>query len=254
MPDLERRFTDEPDLRLDGDASVLKGYAAVFNKWADIGPFKERISPGAFSKTIQEADVRALFNHDRNFVLGRSKAGTLRLEEDKRGLKVEIDPPDTQWARDLTESIKRGDVNQMSFSFRVPKNKETWDGDKRTIHEANLFDVSPVTFPAYKQTTISARSMFPEIFKEQGLDYDRLGGLFFKLNRGIDPTDEDRDLLNSTIELLRIYTPIQEPGPGSHSDEPQVKPEDFHSLVQDVVALTHSIRTLKLNLKIGGQL
>lgn len=146
----------------DEHTPVIKGHAAVFNKWANVYGFKERIVPGAFDRAIKEDDVRALFNHDPNYVLGRTASGTLRLSVDNRGLVYEIDPPDTQWADDLVESMRRGDISQSSFGFIVTK--ESWefkgDGkmDERTIEEVELFDVSPVTYPAYPQTDVKVRS------------------------------------------------------------------------------------------------
>jgi hypothetical protein len=151
---------------------MIRGYAAVFNEWADIIPglFRERIAPGAFRKTIHEADVRALVNHDPNYVLGRNKAGTLALREDKHGLAVEIEPPDAQWARDLMVSMKRGDITQMSFGFRPVKWTEENGGPNEpldvTLQEARLFDVSVVTFPAYAQTEAWARSVISYLQSE----------------------------------------------------------------------------------------
>ncbi|MBC7193874.1 MAG: HK97 family phage prohead protease [Marinobacter sp.] len=148
----------------DGDGQPkIMGHAAVFNTLSvDLGFFREKIAPGAFQKTIKEADVRALWNHDPNYVLGRTKSRTLKLAEDDKGLAIEIIPPNTQWARDLMESIKRGDVDQMSFGFRAIK--EEWEGDinspVRVLKEVELFDVSPVTFPAYPATDVSVRSLF----------------------------------------------------------------------------------------------
>lgn len=146
-----------------GESRLIVGHAAVFNRDADIGGwFIERVAPGAFKRAIKEDDVRSLFNHDPNFVLGRNKAGTLKLEEDKEGLLTTTIPPDTQIARDLLVSIERGDISQMSFGFRVTK--QEWDDSdekmlKRTILEVELFDVSPVTFPAYVQTDVGLRSV-----------------------------------------------------------------------------------------------
>ena len=148
----------------DDDLPMIRGYAAVFNEWADIIPglFRERITPGAFRKTLRDADVRALVNHDPNYVLGRNKAGTLDLREDKHGLAVKIEPPDAQWARDLMVSMKRGDISQMSFGFRPVKwteePGEATDPLEVTLQEVRLFDVSVVTFPAYPQTEAWARS------------------------------------------------------------------------------------------------
>ena len=142
----------------------MVGHAAVFGEATDIGGwFMEQIEPGAFKASIKKDDVRALFNHNPDFVLGRNTAGTLTMSEDKDGLKVSIDPPDTQVARDLAVSIERGDINQMSFAFRVME--EEWimaekpkDLDLRKIKKVQLYDVSPVTFPAYEGTDIAVRS------------------------------------------------------------------------------------------------
>lgn len=140
------------------------GHAAIFGEPTDIGGwFREQIEPGAFKASVKKDDVRALFNHNPDFVLGRNIAGTLKMKEDKDGLKVEIDPPDTQVARDLAVSIERGDITQMSFAFQVLE--EEWiraekpkDLDLRKIKKVRLYDVSPVTFPAYEGTDIAVRS------------------------------------------------------------------------------------------------
>jgi HK97 family phage prohead protease len=143
---------------------VIEGHAAVFDSWSEtLGgffPFKERVRMGAFTKSIGKDDIRALFNHDPNHVLGRNRAGTLELSEDNRGLFVRIYPPDTQWARDLMTSMERGDISQMSFGFVVEKDAwDTADGtDTRELVEVKLFDVSPVTFPAYTQTDAGVRA------------------------------------------------------------------------------------------------
>lgn len=158
LQDLEVRSGETGD----NAPPMIRGYAAVFNEWADIVPgmFREQIAPGAFRKTIGEADVRALVNHDPNYVLGRNRAGTLTMREDKHGLAVEIEPPDAQWARDLMVSMKRGDISQMSFGFRPVKWVEDPSGRALdvTLQEVRLFDVSVVTFPAYPQTEAWARS------------------------------------------------------------------------------------------------
>lgn len=138
----------------------LRGHAAVFNEWGgDPEYFMESIAPGAFSKTLDE-DIRALWNHNDMYVLGRNKSGTLFLKEDERGLYVEIDPPNAQWAKDFMESVNRGDVDQMSFRFIVVK--DDWemrdDVAMRTIKEVRLLEVSPVTFPFYEGTDIALRS------------------------------------------------------------------------------------------------
>jgi HK97 family phage prohead protease len=164
----EERCAGLTELRVEpqegGGLPVIEGHAALFDSLSqDLGgifPFKEKIRAGAFKDSIGRDDIRALFNHDSNYVLGRNKAGTLELKETSKGLKVRIHPPDTQWARDLTESIKRGDVSQMSFGFITER--ESWSVDNgediRTLEQVKLFDVSPVTFPAYLDTDVGVRS------------------------------------------------------------------------------------------------
>lgn len=149
----------------DGASETLVGYAAVFNIEADIcGHFRERIARGAFAEAIKRDDIHALYNHDYQHVLGRAKAGTLKLIEDERGLKVEISPPDTQFARDLLVNIRAGNVDQMSFLFTMRGGMQTWDetGDipLRTIEKVGeLWEVSIVPRGAYPDTEIGLRCL-----------------------------------------------------------------------------------------------
>jgi hypothetical protein len=168
--DRERRGVQEAlELRAaDGEAATIAGYAAVFNQETVIGGglwgFRERIDAGAFTEALKTDDVRALFNHDPNLLLGRTESGTLRLKTDAKGLRYEVDLPDTALARDVRTLIQRGDVSGSSFGFTVEE--DDWDESQvkkgklplRTILKASLWDVSPVTYPAYTQTTVSARS------------------------------------------------------------------------------------------------
>jgi HK97 family phage prohead protease len=168
---IEKRTLGGRELWAAGDAApTLAGYAAVFNQpsenlGGDLFQLYEQIAPGAFAETIQQDDVRALFNHNSDFVLGRKQAGTLTLREDGVGLYIEVVPPDTQWARDLTTTIARGDITQMSFAFTVLEEEFRYDREKdivyRTLNKVRLYEVSPVTFPAYPQTSVGVR--------EQGL-------------------------------------------------------------------------------------
>lgn len=148
--------------RADGEAvPVIAGYAAVFNESTDLGWFTESIAPGAFTESLARGDdVRALFNHDPNLILGRTTARTLELREDEKGLFSRIHPPDTQLARDLVTSIERGDISQMSFGFYVEAEEAQIEQGKPThftITKASLFDVSPVTFPAYPTTEVDVQ-------------------------------------------------------------------------------------------------
>jgi HK97 family phage prohead protease len=173
--ELERRSITFKELRVvdmeDGlEEPVIEGYASVFDSWSEqlggLEPFKEKVCKGAFQQTIQEDDIRALFNHDPNYVLGRRKSGTLELQEDDKGLFVRIKPPQTQWAKDLLVSIARGDITQMSFGFEVLLDDWTFENgiDVRELLKVKLYDVSPVTFPAYTQTECDVRSI-EEVFK-----------------------------------------------------------------------------------------
>lgn len=161
--ELEYRVSDALEVRAEGDGpKKIVGYAAVFDTLSEpMFGFREKIQKGAFAASVPVDDIRALWNHDENFVLGRNRAGTLKLEEDDRGLRVEIQPPDSEWARGLVASIQRGDVSQMSFAFRTLK--DAWDETDpanivRTLVQVKLFDVSPVTYPAYPTTSVGVRS------------------------------------------------------------------------------------------------
>lgn len=154
---VERRYiSGEVELRQHGSETTIEGHAAVFDKLSqNLGGFVERVMPGAFTKTLQEADVRALFNHDENLVLGRNKAGTLELSEDDTGLYYRVRPPDTNYANDLVQLLKRGDVSHSSFSFIAIE--EEWgfseqDFPRRDLLQVHLVDVSPVTYAAYLDT------------------------------------------------------------------------------------------------------
>lgn len=185
IPNKETRAFSAPiELRAAGEVEEKRtvfGYAAKFNSLSEnLGTqrmqFREIIQPGAFDDVLKN-DVRALLNHDPNFVLARSKGGhgTLRLGTDETGLWYEFEAPDTQAGRDLLESLRRGDVDQSSFSFTVDRDGEDWEerqeGDgpviaTRTIKRVSrLYDVSPVTFPAYSDATVALRSL--EQFKAE---------------------------------------------------------------------------------------
>ncbi len=177
---MERRTlqTHRPQLirSADGKPSKITGYAAVYYNASDPGTefvmgrygsfsLVERLMPGCFDRAVREDDVRGYFNHNRDAILGRTKSGTLRLSTDAKGLRYEIDPPDTQVARDLLESLKRGDVTGSSFAFEYSEtstvDQRLPDGTEREIIEVRsviLYDVGPVTEPAYASTTSEARA------------------------------------------------------------------------------------------------
>lgn len=139
----------------------LGGYAAVFEQRTEIMPgWSEEFAVGSFDDIIkQEQDTRALFNHDPNFLLGRTASGTLRLSADDNGLEYELDLPDTSFARDLHVLAERGDLSGASISF-IPGDMEVLDQGAVDRHTRvdSLYDISPVTYPAYQGTSTEARS------------------------------------------------------------------------------------------------
>jgi HK97 family phage prohead protease len=176
------------------DEQKIVGYAAVFNLLSDdLGGFQERIMPGAFTKTIREADVRAFWNHNPDFPLGRKKNGTLELSEDVTGLRYVIDLPDTSYARDLKINIKAKTVDQSSFAFQIIK-RGPMESNKgmpvQVLQEVRLIDVSPVSLPAYPQTLAALRSMALELS----------GGLRLE-----DAIRDDPEFVKRCLEGLNVY-------------------------------------------------
>jgi HK97 family phage prohead protease len=229
----------------DGKATTIDGYAAVFGEWAEIQDwwfgYKERIQDGAFTKTLKEADVRALFNHNPDWVLGRNKAGTLTLREDNHGLASTILPPDTQWARDLVESMRRGDINQMSFGFEVVKDmwvfsKDPTVMDERTILEVKLWDVSIVTYPAYAQTEASVRTSIAAL--QRYLAPPEPGRKAHSADLRREPLPPEQHSLDAPPAVAEAAPPTQptaqtsEPTTPGHSEpEPVVEPKlPLHSI------------------------
>lgn len=166
---IERRFYElnRIQIRQEGDEKQLSGYAAIFNRLSVVlWGFREKIVPGAFEDSLSD-DIRALWQHDSKQVLGRTRARTLALWEDERGLGFELDVPDTQTGRDAIVSIERGDVDQMSFGFNVLPDGDEWDEDDagtliRTLKRVKLIEVSPVTFAAYPDTQVDIVRNAPE--------------------------------------------------------------------------------------------
>ena len=173
MNNIEKRFHKEnlqkrkfeTRIEADKEARTITGYAAIYNSDSeDLGGFIERMSKGAFDGRLQD-DVRVLFNHDNNLVLGRTISGTATLEVDEKGLRYTCQLPDTTYAKDLIELMERGDVTQSSFAFTIED--ESWEERAdgmliRTVKKVGqLYDVSPVTYPAYKDSTSGLRTSAP---------------------------------------------------------------------------------------------
>ena len=159
-----RTVTSPIELREDAGVPKLSGYAATFNQLYDLGPFREKIDPAAFTRTLEGApDVRLLIDHEGQ-PLARTKSGTLRLSVDNIGLRIDanLDPTDPDVQR-LSPKMRRGDLDQMSFAFRVPAGGDAWSDDysERTLREINLQggDVSVVTYPANPATTVTMRAL-----------------------------------------------------------------------------------------------
>jgi uncharacterized protein len=159
----------------DGQAQpTITGYAIVFNSWSVVmssergRQFRERFAPGAFDRWLGSApDIRALWNHNSDFPLGRTRNGTLRVQKDGAGIRFELDPPATSWGADAVASIRRGDVSGVSFEFGTKRDgsSDVWekpgpDGVAfRTVLDADLYEISPVVFPAYPASNLAVRSV-----------------------------------------------------------------------------------------------
>jgi len=161
---VEQRAYDG-ELKAAVEGRTVEGYASVFNSMSeDLGGFREIILPGAFSNVLDN-DVRALYNHDSNYLLARTTSGTLELKEDDKGLYYRFEMPNTSYGNDMLELFSRGDLSQSSFGFTVEK--DSWRMEEgqhvRYIERVgSLFDVSPVVFPAYASASSGLRSAEPK--------------------------------------------------------------------------------------------
>jgi len=193
--------------RIAGHAAMFNQETEVYDWWMD-DTFVEEIAPGAFAKTIKEADVRMLFNHCPDWILGRSKPGkssTLRLSEDAIGLAIDNDPPETQLVNDLVlVPMERGDLDQMSFAFRVVRHEIIELGNrkyKRRLLEVELSDVSIVTYPQYELTHAE---VVRSAFAEAGIDMRSLGPELVRRQAGLPM---NADALRSSLTALRSLLP-----------------------------------------------
>lgn len=195
------------EIRADGDGMSFHGYAAVFGEDSeDLGGFKERIDPGAFAKSLRERkrDIRMFLNHNTDSLLASTRAKTLRLEEDDKGLVVEADLPDTTAGRDLAVLLKRGDVSSMSFGFQVIRDAWSEDQKQRTLREVRLFEVSAITgWPAYTGTTAHVRHLATDTNE----DPEALSAAVEVLFSDEKLTTDQRDLLIRAINA-RTNVPV----------------------------------------------
>ena len=208
---IERReMLHDLEIRQEGDGMTLRGYAAVFNSPSQPLPFIETIEPGAFRDSLKSRnDVKLLWNHDTSVVLGSTRAGTLRLTEDSRGLLVEADLPMTQAGKDAAISIQRGDVTAFSFGFRIPAGGDEWaSASERVLKRVNVHEVSVgVAFPAYTATdgTANVRSMTElsekilKLAELRGVSAEELTDALLALESGEELTERQGELLTDTL-------------------------------------------------------
>jgi HK97 family phage prohead protease len=215
MKEIERRtFTVRNIETREAEDGVMRlsGYAAVFNDPSVPLPFSERIAPGAFRKTLSETpDVRLLINHE-GLPLARTKNGTLTLSEDEVGLRFDADLPDTTEARDLWTLIQRGDVDQMSFAFRVIRQKWSSDRTERTLTEVSLADgdVSVVTYPAYPTTTVEAREALANAILAVKEGREVSGESLIILQSVFEKMSEGHEYVMEAVEMMAALMGAQE--------------------------------------------
>jgi HK97 family phage prohead protease len=208
MAKVEQRISvSEFEIREDESGMTFEGYAAIFDSPSEPLPFIERIKRGAFNRSLKQArnDIKLLWNHDTSAVLGSTRAGTLKLVEDDKGLRVSATLPNTTSGRDAAVLLKRGDVDSMSFGFSVPAGGDTWnqEGTERTLKSVRLHEVSIVAFPAYTSTagTTSVRGL-TALAERAAVDVDQLADAMLLLEEGKDLTPEAADLLRTVIQEL----------------------------------------------------
>jgi HK97 family phage prohead protease len=212
MSGIERReaVLHDLEIRAEGDGMTLRGYAAVFNSPSQPLPFIETIEPGAFRASLESKnDIKLLWNHDTSVVLGSTRAGTLRLIEDTRGLLVEANLPETQAGKDAAISIQRGDVTAFSFGFRIPAGGDEWaSASERILKRVNVHEVSVgVAFPAYTATdgTANVRSMTElsekilKLAEIRGVSAEELTDALLALESGDELTERQGELLTDTL-------------------------------------------------------
>lgn len=211
---VERRVNDVTfEIRegeLSSDKMTFTGYAAVFNSPSEPLPFTEYIMPGAFKRSLKSRnEIKMFMNHNTDIVLGSTRAKTLRLTEDSKGLLAEATLPDTTAGRDLSVLMQRGDVNSMSFGFSVPPKGDKWsnEGMTRELHQIRLHEVSIVTgFPAYEATTASVRSI-DALATRTGMDADVLADALTKLEAGENLSVDHASVINEAVTKLKESNP-----------------------------------------------
>ncbi len=202
-----RTVPTEFEIRESGDGLHFTGYAAVFDSPSEPLPFIETVKPGAFRRSISQPgrQIRMLVDHNPERLLATTKAATLRLSEDSRGLLADADVAPTTYGNDLGVLMRRGDVNSMSFTFAPTKGGERWsdDGAQRDLTDVALFEVSVLTGhdPAYTATTASMRSL-EDLAGFLLADPAALGAAIDKLRAGESLTGPEAELLEAAVDHL----------------------------------------------------
>ncbi len=212
----------------DGNGMTFTGYAAVFDSPSQPLPFTERIQRGAFRRSLAARnDIKMLWNHESGSILGSTRAGTLRLEEDSYGLRVTADLPDTQLGRDTAYLLKRSDVQAMSFGFSVPKGGDEWvAADERLLKSVRLFEVSIVGAPAYEATTGTTMVRGLDKIAERALvDSDALADAMLKIESGADLTDDEVVIINKVVDELSPQSEETEQDTNDEAVNDSVSPE-----------------------------
>jgi len=219
---IEARQADDGTMR-------MAGYAAVFNEASLPLPFIEKIAPGAFTKTLQETpDVRLLANHE-GLPMARTKNGTMRLYEDETGLYFEAELANTQEARDLYTLVERGDVDQMSFAFRVIRQNWSKDRTERTLTEVSLADgdVSIVTYPAYPATSVEAREAIKRAILQIKEGREVSGDSLLVLESVFGDLAEGHEYIMKAVEVMGTLL-------GNNGVEAEGEEESSESPLEDV--------------------
>jgi hypothetical protein len=235
---IEQRINQaEFEVREESDGMHFSGYAALFNSPSEPLPFVESIASGAFKRSLKSRnDVKFLWNHDAGEILGSTRARTVTLIEDDRGLRVEGMLPNTSRGRDVAELLRRKDVDAMSFGFSVPAGGDTWssDGSERTLKQVRLHEVSIVAWPAYTATagTVSVRK-FEIIAERADVDAEALADALVKIEDGLNITSDEQEMLSRVISTL--------------SPAPEAQPEPL--IVGDLSMLELKKKKLELLMK-----
>jgi HK97 family phage prohead protease len=193
------------EVRAEGDGMTFTGYASVFNSPSeDLGGFVEYVAPGAFKRSLQSRnEVKLLWNHDAGEPLASLRGGTMQLVEDERGLKVTAQLPNTTRGRDVAELLRTNVINEMSFGFNVIKDNWSRDGQTRTLESVRLFEVSVVSFGAYKATEAAVRS-------QPTINPDQLADALLKLESGEELDEANATLITDVVNKLKAQPEVQE--------------------------------------------